>query len=104
VGWVAGAAGVVGLGVGAVFGIVAIGNKNSAHCDANNACDPGSTDAIKSAAFVSDVGWVGGGVLLAAGAALVLLSPSEKHERVAKVEVTPTAASNGAGLAVRGTW
>ena len=50
VGWVVGGVGVVGLGVATVFGILAEGDKSSAHCNASNVCDPGTVSGIKSAA------------------------------------------------------
>ena len=75
VGWVAGAVGIVGLGVGTVFGVMAISDKSAAHCDASNACDAGPLHDANSAATASTVGIVAGGVLLAGGAALVLFAP-----------------------------
>ena len=104
VGWVLGGAGVVGLGVGTVFGIVTLGDKSSAHCDSNNLCDPGTTGGIKSAALLSDIGWIAGGVLLASGAALVLLSPSGSPEATASVKVAPVFTASGGEVVVGGGW
>jgi hypothetical protein len=104
VGWVVGGAGVVGLGVGTVFGILAAADKSSAHCDANNVCDPGTTGGIKRAALVSDVGWTAGGILLASGAALVLFAPGASHEPTARVRVAPAVTASGGGIAVGGSW
>jgi hypothetical protein len=103
VGWALGAAGVAGLGVGAVFGTIAIGDKNGAHC-VNNVCDPGTVSGIKSAALVSDIGWIAGGVLLASGAALVLFAPSAHHEPAAAVRVAPVLTANGGLLVAGGSW
>jgi len=75
VGWVAGGVGIVGLGVGTIFGFMAISSKNNAHCDASNACDASSLSSANSNATVSTVGIIAGGVLLAGGAALVLFAP-----------------------------
>ncbi len=110
IGWVTGAVGVVGLGVGAVFGVVAMGDKNGAHCDANNVCDPGSTSGIKSAAVISDVGWIAGGVLLATGAALVLFAPSDRPASAAsgtgltRVSLAPAVTPTGGALVLGGAW
>ena len=76
VGWALGGAGVVGLGVGSVAGVLAVTNKNSANCDANQLCDPGSLASARTAARVADVGLIAGGLLLAAGGALLLFTPS----------------------------
>jgi serine/threonine-protein kinase len=107
VGWVLGGAGVVGLGVGTAFGIVAIGNKNDAHCDANKVCDPGTTSGIKSAATASNIGLIAGGVLLAGGAALVLFAPGGKTEAApaAKtVRLAPVVTPRGGELVVGGSF
>jgi hypothetical protein len=103
VGWVLGGAGVVGLGVGTVFGFIAMGDKDAAHC-VNNICDPGTTGGIKSSALVSDVGWIAGGVLLASGAALVLFAPSGSHEPNAGLRVSPVVTASGAGFLTGGSW
>jgi hypothetical protein len=102
-GWVLGGAGVVGLAVGAVFGIVAIGDKNKAHCGSNDQCDPGTSSGIKNAALASDVGWVAGGVLLGGGAALVLFAP-KSHEVGVSVSMAPAIAAGGGQLVVGGHW
>ena len=102
VGWVLGGAGVVGLGVATAFGITAMGDKSD-HC-VGSVCDPGSTSAIKSAALASDIGWIAGGVLVASGVALVLLSPSGGREAGAEVRVAPVVAASGGGVVVGGVW
>ncbi len=103
-GWVVGGAGIAGLGVGVVFGIIASGDKSSAHCDANNVCDPGTVSGIKSAALLSDVGWIAGGVLLAGGAALVLFAPGRSHESMTGFRIAPVFTANGGGIVAGGAW
>jgi hypothetical protein len=103
VGWILGGAGVAGLSVGAVAGIMALTAKSAAHCDSDGVCDPGSTSGIKSAALVSDIGWIGGGVLLAAGGALIVFSPSHA-EGAATVELAPVLTASSAGAVVGGSW
>jgi hypothetical protein len=79
-GFVVGGVGVAGIVIGTVAGIVAMGAQSDSdeHCDSDDACDPtGLTlrdDAI-SAATVSTVAFVVGGVALGAGVVLVLASP-----------------------------
>jgi hypothetical protein len=104
VGWVAGGLGIVGLALGGTFGIIAIEEKSDAHCDANKFCDAGPLNSSKSAATVSNVGLIAGGVLLAGGAAIVLFSSHGQPERVASVKVAPTLASRGGGLVLGGVW
>jgi hypothetical protein len=103
VGWVLGGAGVVGLGVGTVFGLVALGDKSAAHC-VNDVCDVGTTGGIKSAALVSDVGWIAGGVLLATGAGMVLFSPSAGGPGSTGVRLAPMVTTAGAQLVAAGSW
>ncbi len=86
VGYVVGAAGIVGLGVGAVFGLSAIGSKNDAasgdHCSKDlESCDRTGVDAMREArgsALASTIGFAAGGALLATGLVLVLTAPSKK--------------------------
>jgi hypothetical protein len=102
-GWIIGGVGVAGLALGTVFGIVALNDKNNAGC-VDNLCNPGTSSGIKSAALASDVGWIAGGVLLAGGAALVLLAPGPKHEGAARVQVAPTVMAGGGGAVLGGTF
>ncbi len=102
-GWVLGSAGVVGLGVGAVFGGMAMADKSSAHC-VNNVCDAGTVSGIKSHALASDIGWIAGGVLLASGGALILFTPSGGHEAATGLRVAPVVTAGGGGLMAGGSW
>ena len=71
-------AGVVGLGIGTIFGLTAIAKKDTASCDASGACAAGPLADATSAARVSTVAFVAGGVLLAGGLALILFAPSAR--------------------------
>lgn len=108
VGLIVGGVGIVGLGVGTAFGVIALSKNsaaNSGHCGGSlggpNQCDATGvsdrSDAV-SAGNVSTIGFVAGGVLLAGGAALWLLAPSSS------VQAAPAVGTNGGGLLVRGVF
>jgi hypothetical protein len=101
-GLVAGGVGVAGLVVGTIFGIVAISDKSSANC-ANNLCDAGPLSSARSAAKVSDVGLIAGGVLFAGGAALLLWGPSG-HAQAGQVTLAPSVGASDGGVVVGGRW
>jgi hypothetical protein len=110
-GLAAGGAGLVALGVGAVFGLQAISKNNDAaqFCPASPRCnDPQGvtlTDDAKSAATVSTIAFVAGGVLAGAGAVLFLTAPSGSPRAGAATSRTGLAlAPTGLGAALRGTW
>lgn len=107
-GLVVGAVGVVGLGVGTVFGVLAISKNSSAndgHCGTafggTNNCD-GTGLSLRSDAVnfgnVSTASFIAGGVLAAGGVGLWFFSPSTS------VEAGPTVGNRGARLTVRGTF
>jgi hypothetical protein len=109
-GWVVGGVGVAGLGVGAVFGLMAMSKKNDAECAPSGACNNfGSVSDAKSDATIANVGLIAGGVLVAGGAALLLFtgsgSPSPQGGTpAAAVSATPFVGPGGGGLALEGTW
>jgi hypothetical protein len=102
-GFIAGGAGIVGLAAGAIFGIQAISKNNSAGCNAQSEClnAQDRTDA-QSAATVSTVGFVVGGVALAGGVALVLLAPSGSRGSIARIEAAPMVGAGSEGIVLRG--
>jgi len=104
VGWVLGGVGVVGLGVGAVLGFVAINDNNSAQCNASKQCLAGPLNSARGAALGSDIGLIAGGVLLAGGAALVLFGPSGTEHPGPTAAITPVVGPGGGGLALGGRW
>lgn len=90
-GIVLGSAGVVGLGVGGIFGLVAMNHEKKARdvCT-DNLCDPSSdgvdrTNKAQTAALVSTIGFVAGGALLAGG--LVLYFTAPKTGEVATLQI-----------------
>ena len=81
IGWVVGAAGLVGLGVGVGFGIRALAKKSAfdEQCPNAPSCSQvGLTlrDEGITAGTVSTIGFIAGGVLAASGVVLVLTAPS----------------------------
>jgi hypothetical protein len=101
---VAGGVGVIGLGLGAVFGAMTYSQWNNAKTECLSNCAAGSPalndkSSATTSATISDVGFIAGGVLLAGAAVLWFTAPSG-----AQVQVAPTASAQGAGLALRGTF
>jgi hypothetical protein len=101
-GWVVGSVGLAGVVLGAVFGIVAMADKSS-HCT-GNVCSVGSTGGIKTDALVSNIGWIGGGLLVGTGVALLLLAPGGNTATKGGVSVTPTFAVGSAAVVLDGRW
>ena len=103
VGFVVGGVGLVGLGVGAFFGVKSMSKKSDgdAECKlAGGTCtDAGMAlrdDAI-TAGTLSTVGFVAGGVAMAAGVVLVLTAP-ESGASVVAMQMAP------GGVEVVGRW
>ena len=101
-GFVAGTAGLVGLGVGSVLGLMAMSSKSNANCDANGYCTPGPLSDARTQATGSTIAFVAGGVLLAAGVTLVLLAP--KSATSARVVVAPSVGERSGGVVVGGAF
>jgi hypothetical protein len=104
-----GAVGIVGVGVGATFGLLAkvkLDQSNGGGCDAtSDRCTPAGFPMRKdaaSAAMVSNVSFAAGAVLLAAGIVLYLTAP--KPTPAMGVVVTPAPVAGGGGAMVRATF
>ena len=106
-GLVVGAAGVVGLGAGTVFGVEAIVKQNDANCP-NNTCRPGSNpDSLRTAQTDGNVStgfFIAGAVLAAAGITTWLLAPSAHATDSAWVRPAPVALASGGGVVLVGGW
>lgn len=94
VGLVVAGLGVVGVGVGSVFGILAMQSESDAgeFCEGAT-CEKGTdgvalTDEARRQALVSTIGFAAGGVLLAGGLTLYFTAP--KKQEAARLELTPT--------------
>jgi hypothetical protein len=93
-----GAAGAVGLGIGAAFGASAISKKDESepHCD-GNVCDDEGADLRDEGIVAGDVStalFIAGGALLAGGVVLFLVAPSSAHEQ-ASFRLGPAAVELG---------
>ncbi len=102
--FVLGGVGMVGLGLGAFFGLRARATYNdaSSHCPTSSSCDDrgvtGGRDA-HTEATVSTIAFAAGGTLLAGGVILYLTAP-----RQGAVGLQPAAGTNMAGLRLGGAW
>jgi hypothetical protein len=104
-GFALGGAGIVGVGLGTVFGIEAISKNGDAHCSAQNVCGDGSSRiAAIHAGNASTAAFIAGGVLLAGGVTLVLLAPRSSSASAASLQLTPWADGHGAGTTFAGSW
>ena len=103
-----GGAGIVGIGVGVVFGLVATSKKSSAedNCNADlSVCKQAGVDAMSSArgaATVSTIGFIAGGALLVGGVALYLTAPKNAPVSTVGLRVSPT--PGGGNLSLGGAW
>jgi len=104
-----GAVGLAGIGIGSGFGLAAMSKADVAKgsCDGNACTSQVGIDAAKNArslATVSTVGFVAGGALLAAGAALFLSSGERSAERPSPVQLEALATPSAASVQVVGRW
>jgi hypothetical protein len=108
-GLVVGGVGIVGLGLGAVFGLVATGKES----DSQKLCPTTATtcgsssgiqenDDAKTQATLSTVAFVAGGALVVAGAVLYLTAP--KARPATAIRLTPAVGMGEVGLRVGGAW
>jgi hypothetical protein len=108
---VAGGVGVVGLGLGTVFGLLASSKWSSAKTDCGSGCGPGASAQSEKSdattdATVSTVGFVIGGVGAAAAAVLWFTAPSGGNAASAGtgVRVVPMLGAGSGGMIVKGAF
>jgi hypothetical protein len=114
VGIAVGAAGLVGIVVGSVFGAKAMSadSDSHAHCVAPDfiRCDPQGQQLGKdafSAATASTVGFLLGGAAVAAGVVTFLTAPSgapKSASGMRRFEARPVVSAQGGGLVMSGRW
>jgi hypothetical protein len=114
-GYAVGGLGLVGLGVGAVFGLqrnAKLDERNGV-CSSQVHCTPADvarndqlTDDAKSGATLATIGFVGGGIALATGFVLVFTAPASTSsaERAASMTLSPWMTSTCAGTTMGGRW
>jgi hypothetical protein len=106
-----GVVGLVSLGVGSVFGLVAAGKLSASnangHCDAADTCDSvglGLRSDAEGAALASTILFIAGGVALAAGITVFVLAPKKKHTEPTFAAITPAVGNGFYGLAATGRF
>jgi hypothetical protein len=111
VGWIVAGVGVVGVGLGAGFGLSSIGKRNESrsHCVADQ-CDADGVglrdDAIR-AGNIATIATIAGGAAIAGGLVLVLTAPkttTESRERAGKIRAIPNAGLHGGGFTLQGNF
>jgi hypothetical protein len=118
-GLVVGGVGVVGVALGAVFGIIAMGKK-SAYTDATKdsklcqatpsgtICDPSVSEkrtAISGPATISTIGFIAGGALLAGGAILFFAAPKGANSpTMGRLRLAPAVGPGNAGALLTGSF
>jgi hypothetical protein len=108
-GIVAAVVGLAGLGTGAAFGLIAKSKNNEAlepqNCPTSKLCTQNGLDLTndaKTAATLSTVSFIAGGVLAAGGIVLVLTAPSGSPRT--GLRVTPLLGPSTAGLGLHAAW
>ena len=105
VGLATGGAGLLGLGVGAFFGLRASSLQSESSCH-GNVCDPskgGNPETLKdaqAAGNLSTIFFVAGGALAACGLTLFLIAP--KSSAATSARISPVLAPSGAGFTLNG--
>lgn len=108
-GIVAGVVGLAALGTGAAFGLIAKSKNNEAlepqNCPTSKLCTQNGLDLTndaKTAASLSTVSFMAGGVFVVGGVILVLVAPSSSPRT--GVRVTPLLGPSTAGLGLDAAW
>jgi hypothetical protein len=110
---VVGGAGVVGVALGAIFGVKAIGKKGDSEANCQPA-DPTRCNATgvalrqeeKSAGTIATISFIAGGVALAGGVVLFATAPAGAAKAAARIrfEALPAVAGGDLGLTLRARW
>jgi hypothetical protein len=110
-GWVLGAAGLVGIAVGAVFGALTIVDSSNARTECRSAANCSNHeqavvdhDRAVTAGTISTVGFLAGSALLASGIVVWLTSPSraEPPSGLTAIRLSPSVGPTVTGLALTG--
>ena len=103
-----GAGGLVGLGLGSVWGVQAISGKSGRPgvCD-GDVCDAQGARVRRDALTAGDestVAFIIGGALVATGVVLWVLAPSPKQPHTASLRIVPAVGSQSAGVFASGRF
>jgi tetratricopeptide (TPR) repeat protein len=109
-GWIITGVGVVGVGIGAGFGLSSLNRRDEAraHC-AGDRCDAtgiGLRDDAIRRGNIATISIVGGGAALLGGLALLLTAPSitDARERAGRIRALPSLAQNSGGIMLQGAF
>ena len=110
IGWVVAGVGVVGLGLGAGFGLSSIGKRNESrsHCVVDQ-CDADGVglrdDAIRNG-NIATIATIAGGAAVVGGLVLVLTAPkaTEPREQAGRLRAVPSVGLNGGGFTLQGNF
>jgi hypothetical protein len=109
VGIVSAGVGVVALGIGTAFGVIAKSKRDDSNAQpggcVNDDCPPAAAhtrDDARSAGTTSTIFFVAGGVLAAAGVTMFLVAPSASDTRA--LRVAPSVAKDDARLTLEGRF
>jgi hypothetical protein len=97
----------VTVAVGAFFGFDAIAKQSQANCPGNVCADQAHLTLLRdanSAATVSTVLFVAGGLVGTAGGVVWLLAPSARRPEVRALNVVPVVAGRSGALLLSGSW
>jgi hypothetical protein len=114
-GYIIGGAGLVGIGIGAIFGLKMkskISDRDNVNkCSETSSCTDADVASInqltrdaRSAATISTVGFVAGGVALAGGIVLIITGLPKESKPTSALNWQPWVETNTAGLAMGGIW
>jgi hypothetical protein len=113
IGLTVGGVGVVGIGLGAVFGLLASSawsdakaacNGDPGHCTGNQTAANADHSTTETDAAVSTIGFVAGGVLVAAGAVLFFTGHRREGSPPPSVSVAPSVGPGQAGVMLGGVF
>ncbi len=110
IGWVIASLGLVGVGVGAGFGLSSIGKRNDAraHCNTVGCDSDGVTlrDGAVRDGNIATVTMIAGGATLLGGLLLVLTAPRDAppRDRAGTLRAVPNMAIGGGGLSLQGIF
>ncbi len=108
IGWTVAGVGLAGVAAGAVLGVIAMSDNNSASNQClGNVCNQqgvSSTHDAKNAATASTVAFAVGGGLVAAGFVLWLTAPGDTRASGVHAALVPMASETAAGTMIRGSF